>query len=216
MADMIWNYLVSFALGGLGALVIVWLRWTDALPRFKSAIEISLLEDEYDKIRQHIDRTIKEDKTLDSPDVTYSNDLRDDIWRQRTTSFLFSAVLYVILGGATALLFIGIDAQNFSDTATIMKLISAGALWSSFYSFIEIKNADSFNTTKTADLDKTQQQVLDDVKKEYTDKISEIENKTKLCMIEANNKMSDLIKKYNDLVDEYEKLKLTAPEGGIS
>ena len=214
MADLLWNYLFSFLLGGLGALFIVWLRWTDALPRFKSAIEISLLEDEYNKIRDHIGRTIKDDKTLDSSDVKYSDQLRDDIWRQRSTSFLFSSILYVILGGATALIFIGLDAQNIFDTTTILKLISAGALWSSFYSFIEVKNAESFKNTEQEAEDKKQQQVLEAVKKEYDAQISELEDKTRKCVTEANNTVSKLIKDYNDLVDEYEKQKLTVPAGG--
>ena len=212
---MVIDYVFSFALGALGALFIVWLRWTDALPRFKSAIEISLLEDEYKNIREHIERTIKDDKSLDSPDVIYSNDLRDDIWRQRTTSFFFSSILYVVLGGATALIFIGLDVQNISDPTTIMKLISAGALWSSFYSFIEVKNADSFKSAKQEDEDKKQQQVLEDIKKQYNTQISELEDKTMKCMIEANNKMITLIKEYNDLVDEYEnKLKINPSAGG--
>jgi len=215
MADMVWSYLFSFILGAVGALFIVWLRWTDALPRFKSAIEISLLEDEYNKIREHIEQTIKDDKTLDSPDVIYSNDLRDDIWRQRTTSFLFSSLLYVILGGATALIFIGLDSQNVFDSSTIMKLISAGALWSTFYSFIEVKNADSFNSTIKAKEDLKQQQVLAEITKEYNLKITELEGKTKNCILEANKKMSMLIRDYNSLLDEYEKLKSTSEGGSI-
>lgn len=220
---MVTNYLFSFALGALGALFIVWLRWTDALPRFKSAIEISLLEDEYKNIREHIDRTIKDDaKSLESPDVIYSNELRDDIWRQRTTSFLFSSVLYIFLGGATALIFIGLDVQDITSTTTILKLISAGALWSSFYSFIEVKNADSFKNAIQEDEDRKQQQVLENVKKEYNAKLAEIEEQmrrsfeeeTKNCMIEANNKISTVIKQYNDLVDEYERLKNSLPTEG--
>lgn len=213
---MIVNYLYSFALGAVGALFIVWLRWTDALPRFKSAIEISLLEEEYKQIRDHIEKTITNDKSLESPDVTYSNELRDDIWRQRTTSFLFSSILYVILGGATALLFIGLDVENIADTATIMKLISAGALWSSFYSFIEVKNADSFNKAAAETEEIKQQQVLEDIKKEYDAKMTKIEDTTKTCMTEANTKMSALIQEYNDLLDEYQKMKSGQAAGGTA
>jgi len=199
------NYLFCFALGALGALIIVWLRWIDALPRFKSAIEISLIEDDYSKIREHIVQTIKDGKTLDSNDLTYSENLRRDIQKQRTTSFLFSSILYTILGGATALIFVGLDAQNLSET-TIIKLIGAGALWSSFYSFLDVKNTDSFNITKQDEENDKQMQIVEDLKNGCNTILSEMEMSRKTDLIKANEKMTDLITRHNDLVEKYERL----------
>lgn len=207
------NYIISFLLGAIGALFIVWLRWTDALPRFKSSIEISLLEDEYKNITKHITSTIDDSKTLDSADVTYSNSLRDDIWRQRKSSFLFSAIMYIFLGGATALIFIGLDIQSF-DSGTILKLISAGALWSSFYSFIEVKNADSFNEEEREKVDLEQKKILEDLKTQYNNSIIDLENQMDSCVSTANNRLRTIIKDYNDLVEENEKLRSQIPVGG--
>jgi hypothetical protein len=144
-----WILLASFLIGSFGALVIVWLRWIGTLPRFSSSVEIGLCEEEYKEISGNISKKLKENKEITQPEVTHSNDLRDDIWRQRMKSFTTSAVLYTVLGGVTAALFVGWDLQNITDSANIAKLIAAGALWTTFYSFLDVKK-----TVETIDSNK--------------------------------------------------------------
>jgi hypothetical protein len=221
---MDWNYVISFSLGALGALVIVWFRWIDALPRFKTAIEIANLEDEYDVVSDDIVKKIKDKLPVDPSEVTHSENLRDDIWRQRCNSFFVSAFMYIVLGGATALIFIGLDIANPLDSAAIIKLISAGALWSTFYSFIDMRNTEKFSLSKMKDIndgaiakitEKQQGQI-----KEYQDKINEsyqdcqalrdkyhaVINEYEEKIQQSNQNIRTVIEKYNLLVDEYQKL----------
>jgi hypothetical protein len=189
---MDWNYIVYFGLGALGALVIVWLRWIDALPRFKSAIEIAKLEDEYDVVSSDMIKKIQKDLPVDCCEVTHSENLRDDIWRQRCISFAVSAFMYIILGGATALIFVGLDIGNALDSAAIIKLISAGALWSTFYSFIEVKNADQFGLSKMAE---EKNKMVEKITSEYQSEIKK-----------SNANIELISNDFNLLLDKYQKL----------
>lgn len=130
-------YFGAFAIGLVGALVIVWLRFIGTLPRFSSTIEIEGCEEEYEGLSTAMSQRVKDGKDLQEPEVQHSDNLRKDIWKQRWASFGISAILYPILGGATALLFIGLESQNITDPLTITRLLAACALWTSFYSFIE-------------------------------------------------------------------------------
>lgn len=214
---MDWNYVISFFLGVIGALVIVWLRWIDALPRFKSAIEIASLENEYSAVSSDITKKIRDNSAVDCCEVTHSNNLRDDIWRQRSSSFLVSAFMYLILGGATALIFIGLDVQNPLETANVMKLIAAGALWSSFYSFIEVKKADDFGLSKMNEVQETMvTQITEEHKKDLKDiydncqnlqeKYTALINDYQEKISKANQNVKDIGEKYNVLIDKYQKL----------
>jgi hypothetical protein len=214
---MDWNLIISFCLGALGALVIVWLRWIDALPRFKSAIEIAKLEVEYDIVSNDIIKKIQDKLPVNCCEVTHSENLRDDIWRQRRNSFLVSAVMYVVLGGATALVFVGLDIQNALDSTSIIKLISAGALWSTFYSFIEVKNVDKIGLSKMAEENKKmveniadgyQEKIKDSykdiqtIRQKYNSVIEEYQEKIK----ESNDNIELISKNYNLLLEEYQKI----------
>jgi hypothetical protein len=194
---MDWNYLISFGLGALGALIIVWFRWINALPRFKSAIEIANLEAEYDAVSKDMMTKIKAKLPVDCCEVTHSENLRDDIWRQRCNSFIVSGAMYVVLGGLTALVFVGLDMQNVLDSSSIIKLISAGALWSSFYSFIEVKNINEYGLSKMAEEKKT---MVEEITSEQRKQIEEYQEKIN----KSNNDCQTLQGKYNAVIAEYQ------------
>ncbi len=210
---MFWEFVGSFLLGAVGALVIVWLRWVGTMPRFSSSVEIAIIEDEYKELSECMSAKVREmksritdseakpdDNRITDPEVRHSNNLRDDIWRQRTSSFLVSAILYVVLGGATALIFVGLEAQNILDPLVVGKLISAGALWSSFYSFIDVKKVDEKNETIRDKLDAKVVEKVENAEKSF-------EKELKRQAAEANRIIDDLGAKYNELVTKYNKLK---------
>jgi hypothetical protein len=195
-----WKFLGSFL---LGALLIVWLRWSGSLPRFSSSIEIKAVEEEYKTLTSFISTKLTTEKDVTKAEVQHSNNLRDDMWRQRTRSFLVSALLYVILGGATAFLFIGLEIENILDPAVIGKLISAGALWSSFYSFIDVKKTDEAIEAERERIDDESIQKIEELKKTFEEEI-----KKKIKKIhEGNETITDITNKYNDLVEKYVKIK---------
>lgn len=193
----------SFLIGSVGALVIVWLRWIGTLPRFSSSVEIGIIEDEYKELSTFMSTKIRGKNAITDPEVQHSNNLRDDIWRQRTKSFAVSALMYVVLGGATAVLFVGIETNNLTDLIdplVIGKLISTGALWSSFYSFIDVKKTDEAIEAIRENMDAETMKKVDNLKKNFEDKL-----KNKID--EGNNTITKLVNKYNNLVEKYEKLK---------
>src|SRR3990170_9134503 len=150
----LWIALGSFLIGVVGALFIVWLRWMGSLPRFSSTVEIESCEDEYRELSVYITQKITEGKKIDEPEVKHSNELRDDIWRQRMRSFLTSALLYVVLGGASAVLFVGLEIQSILDPASITKLLAAGALWTTFYSFLDVNRSSAVLESRKEEIDK--------------------------------------------------------------
>ena len=186
-----WVVLGSFLIGTVGALVIVWLRWIGTLPRFSSSIEIENCEDDYKKISNSIAKKLENQKEISDAEAKYSNDLRDDIWRQRTKSFLTSAIMYAILGGATAVLFVGFEVQNILDSATIVKLLAAGALWTTFYSFLDVR--------KTAAVVDGKKESLDEINLSKTEEVAK-------KLTEEKNTILEYANKYNELVEAYEKL----------
>jgi len=193
----------SFLIGSVGALVIVWLRWIGTLPRFSSSVEIGIIEDEYKELSKSMSTKIGGKNAITDPEVQHSNNLRDDIWRQRTNSFIVSALMYVVLGGATAVLFVGIETSSLTgliDPLVIGKLISTGALWSSFYSFIDVKKTDEAIEAIRENLDAETMKKVDNLKKRFEDEL-------KKKIDEGNNSITKLANKYNDLVEKYEKLK---------
>ncbi|MDD1676995.1 MAG: hypothetical protein LUQ40_04570 [Methanomicrobiales archaeon] len=201
---MVWNYIGSFALGALGALFIVWLRWTGSMPRFSSSIEIQQTENEYEALRAAIAKKIDGgNESLTDAEVRHSDQLRDDVWRQRSTCFLCSAIMYVVLGGATAFIFVGLDVQNLTELDTILKLIAAGALWSSFYSFIDVEKAEKTVIAGREGESKTREGLHGEMNAAY-----------EKAMTEANKKLQKANADYNELVDEYDKLKVQLAAGG--
>jgi hypothetical protein len=203
--EFIWVLISSFIIGAIGALLIVWLRWTGAMPRFSSSVEIAVIEDEYNKVSDYITKRIENDEEIKDPEVHHSDNLRDDIWRQRTRSFAVSALLYVVLGGFTAVLFVGLETQNVLDPLIITKLLAAGALWTTFYSFLDVKKSEETVKTLRENSDKADLTRLDEITTSYEDKLAKMRN-------EANNKISQVVSTYNVLVEEYEKL--TKGHGG--
>lgn len=191
-------------LGAVGALLIVWLRWVGTLPRFSSSVEIGVIEDEYKELSTFMTTKVKEGKEITDPEVLHSDNLRDDIWRQRTKSFLVSSLLYVILGGATAVLFVGLEVKNIIDPLVIGKLLSAGALWSSFYSFIDVKKTDEAIEAIREKMDTETLKKVDELKKTFKEELTK-------KIDQGNSIIAELTEKYNDLVDKYEKLKASVP-----
>jgi hypothetical protein len=181
----------------VGALFIVWLRWMGTLPRFSSTVEIESCEDEYKKVSSYITKKMEvEGGKLDAPEVEHSNMLRDDIWRQRTQSFMTSALLYVVLGGASAVLFVGLEIQNILDPLSITKLLAAGALWTTFYSFLDVKKTSAVLDGKKESVDKEILAKAEEVTKGLTEKL------------EAEKaKVLEIAGKYNAVVEEFMKLK---------
>src|SRR3972149_6955830 len=114
-----------------------------SLPRFSSSVEIESCEDEYKKVSGYITKKMTDGKQIEDPEVKHSNELRDDIWRQRTQSFLTSALLYV-----------GLEIQNILDPTSITKLLAAGALWTTFYSFLDVKKTSAVLESKKEGIDK--------------------------------------------------------------
>ena len=191
-----WIALGSFLIGVVGALFIVWLRWMGSLPRFSSSVEIESCEDEYKKVSGYITKKMADGKEVDEPEVKHSNELRDDIWRQRTQSFLTSALLYVVLGGASAVLFVGLEIQNILDPTSITKLLAAGALWTTFYSFLDVKKTSAALESKKEGLDK-----------EILAKAEEVTNGLTEKLEEEKAKVIEIAGKYNAVVEEFMKLK---------
>ena len=179
-------------IGVVGALFIVWLRWMGSLPRFSSTVEIESCEDEYKKVSGYITKKMTDGKQIEDPEVKHSNELRDDIWRQRTQSFLTSALLYVVLGGASAVLFVGLEIQNILDPTSITKLLAAGALWTTFYSFLDVKKTSAVLESKKEGIDK-----------EDLAKVEGLKEKLE----EEKAKVIEIAGKYNAVVEEYLKVK---------
>lgn len=208
-------FIGSFLLGAVGALLIVWLRWVGTLPRFSSSVEIGILEDEYKDLSASMTIKIRGGKEITDPEVRHSDNLRDDVWRQRTRSFFVSSLLYVILGGATAVLFVGLEVKNIIDPLVIGKLLSAGALWSSFYSFIDVKKTDEAIETIRETMDAETLKKVEEQEEKALKKVEELkktfEEELEKKINQGNSVITELIEKYNDLVDEYEKLKTRVP-----
>jgi flagellar capping protein FliD len=80
------------------------------------------------------------------------------------------------------------------------KLISAGALWSSFYSFIDVKKVDDINETIREKFDAQAVSKVEDVKKSF-----EVELKRQAA--DANRIIEDLGAKYNELATKYNRLR---------
>ncbi len=180
----------------VGALFIVWLRWMGTLPRFSSSVEIESCEEEYKKVSGYITKKMADGKEIEDPEVKHSNELRDDIWRQRTQSFLTSALLYVVLGGASAVLFVGLEVQNILDPTSITKLLAAGALWTTFYSFLDVKKTSAALESKKAGLDNEILAKAEEVTKGLTEKLEE-----------EKAKVIEIASKYNAVVEEFMKLR---------
>jgi hypothetical protein len=186
-----WIVFSSFLIGTVGALFVVWLRWIGTLPTFSSSIEIQGCEEEYKKITSFISKKLEDQKEITESEEKYSNDLRDDLWRQRTKSFLTSAILYTILGGATAVLFVGLELQSITDSANIAKLLAAGALWTTFYSFIDVKKTSAAIDSKKESLDEINLAIVSNLQKQ-------LENE-KNKVIEYANKFNHVVEAYNEL-----------------
>ena len=190
---MYWVLLGSFLFGAVGALLIVWLRWTGTLRRFSSSVEIEIIEEEYKDVSAYITSKIKEGKEINEPEIHHSDNLRDDIWRQRTKSFLTSALLYVILGGFTAVIYIGLEVENILDPLIIAKLVTAGALWTTFYSFIDVKKADELIKDLEDEKDEESLTKIEELRKKFEEKIL-------LEREKANKIIRELVEKYNEAV----------------
>jgi len=190
-----WIMFSSFLIGTVGALFVVWLRWIGTLPTFSSSIEIQGCEEEYKKITRFISKKLEDQKEITESEEKYSNDLRDDLWRQKTKSFLTSAILYTILGGATAVLFVGLELQSITDSANITKLLAAGALWTTFYSFIDVKKTSAAIDSKKESIDET---ILAKTREIVSNLQKQLENE--------KNKVIEYADKYNHVVEAYREL----------
>ncbi|MCP8305925.1 MAG: hypothetical protein H3Z49_02305 [archaeon] len=204
--------ITTFFVGVVGALVVVYLRWIGAFPRFKSSLEIDKLEDEYKVIQETLTAKLKEKEVVTQPEVEHSNNLRDDIWRQKSTGFLGWAVIYVLLGGAIATLFGG-EIQSLSDVATITKVASIGAFWTSFISLFDTKLADRAAEEARRKIDEKYAEAMERVKNGTESKIDEANKvinakKAELRTLaeKYNRDIGQLTDEYNKMVEEYNKL----------
>lgn len=194
-------YVGAFFVGVIGALVIVWLRWVGSLPRFSSSIEIAGCEEEYECLSTAMTRKVKDDTDLSQPEVQHSDSLRKDIWKQRWATFGVSALLYATLGGATALLFVGIGVQDITDPLTIGRLLTAGALWTGFYSFIDVRKADDVADIKRREWAKEANKDAEELKRYYEKRIKNLTES-------ANKTITRLVAEYDAIVLEHDKGRL--------
>jgi predicted RNase H-related nuclease YkuK (DUF458 family) len=208
-----WIVFGSFLIGTVGALVIVWLRWIGTLPKFSSSVEIESCEEEYKKVSAAISKKLEEQKDITDAEVQHSNELRDDIWRQRLKSFSTSAILYATLGGATAVLFVGFDLQNITDSTNIIKLLAAGAMWTTFYSFLDVRKTAEVIDEKKEMLDEQMLAKMKEALAKSEEKVKDviaqskaITSNLKAQLFEEKNRAIEYAKKYNEVVDEYNKL----------
>lgn len=194
-------YIACFAVGVVGALVIVWLRWIGTLPRFSSSVEIAGLEDEYKGLKDLIAKKEKDGKNITGAEVDHSENLRKGIWKQRWSSFAISSLVYPILGGATAVLFVGIGTENVTDPLVIGKLLAAGALWTSFYSFIDVRKTDEALNSVREETDKVTIERLDEATNDYITLKSAYDKVTNKAT-QATKKIEEITADYNEALDE--------------
>jgi hypothetical protein len=203
---MLVDFLITFTIGSVGALIMVYLRWIGVLPRFKSAIETDQLEGEYEEIRKRISEKMKAGESPTPAEIEHSNNLRDDIRRQKTTGFLGWAAMYVILGGAVASLFLGETIQNLGEVDKVVKVASAGAFWTSFLSILDARVAERRVEELRSKSDKEIEEKIDQIKGVAQKEIE----KANITINESNQKMKKLVETYNldveQLTDAYNNL----------
>lgn len=212
---------MSGVIGGVGALVTVYLRWTSVLPRFKNFLEIDQLEEDYANLRKALNEKLKTGVSITDAEAKYANELRDDIRHMKMTGFSGWAVLYVIIGSVFATVFVGSEVKGITDTAAIVKLMSAGAFWTSFLSLLDVKVADNMAQGIRRKIDEGSAETIKKLENEAKAQIASAEAKVNDKLKETIDKCNDTLKEvtgrynadiekitgeYNTLVEDYNEL----------
>lgn len=210
--------LVQFLLGVGGALVLIYLRIYEALPRMSGTREIKLREEEIDGLREKWHEYVKkseestdpeQDKKLDGlrDDVdTRESGLRNEIRSLKLRQWTLAATLYIILGGLFAVVvFPLISEGKIISEGTIqsieaLKCMAIGFTWTTYISLITGKTAEKesieISEKELNEVMKKDEIILNDLVENYNKKIKDIAED--FDKYRKNSK--ELIDKYKELL----------------
>jgi len=204
--------LVQFLFGVAGALVLVYLRIYEALPRMSGSREIELREDEIEGLRKKWhDIAKKSEESTDSElDEKRLDNLRDDYDRRerelrnevrslKLRQWTLAATLYILLGGLFALVVFPLISEGKIISEGTIQLIEAvkcmaiGFTWTTYISLITGKTVEK-------ESNEIQQKAIEEWEKT---KLEEVVKKTKKItedfdMYRKNSK--ELLDKYKELL----------------
>jgi len=202
--------LAQFLFGVGGALVLIYLRIYEALPRMSGTKEIKLREGEIEDLSKKWHEIAKksEESMNSSFDQlrrdyqTRESELRNEIRSLKLRQWALAATLYIILGGLFALVvFPLISEEKIISEGTIqsieaVKCMAIGFTWTTYISLITGKTVEKeSNDIQEKALNELEKKT-DDIVENYTKKIKDITED--FDKYKKNSK--ELLDKYKELL----------------
>lgn len=202
--------LAQFLFGVGGALVLIYLRIYEALPRMSGTKEIKLREDEVEDLRKKWHEIAKKsEKSMNSSFdqlrrdyQTRESELRNEIRSLKLRQWALAATLYIILGGLFALVVFPLISEGkiISDgtiqSIEAVKCMAIGFTWTTYISLITGKTVEKESDDIREKALNELQKKTDDIAENYTKKIEDIT--ADFNRYKKNSK--ELLDKYKELL----------------
>lgn len=145
--------LAQFLFGIVGALVIIYLRVYEALPRMSGATLIKDLSQHAEQLREKLDKLVQSEKnsyTIEKLKVINNRekDIRREINSIKFKQWTLTASLYIILGGFFALVVYPLISQGkilldgVIQPVEALKCMGIGFTWTTYISLLESKEPE--------------------------------------------------------------------------
>ncbi len=206
---MEFEILAQFLFGIGGALVLVYLRIFEALPRMTGTKEIKLREMEIEGLREKWHEIAE--KSENSKDSFYDNlrgdyqsrerELRNEIRSLKLRQWALAASLYILLGGIFAIAVFPLISEGkiISDGAIqsieAVKCMGIGFTWTTYVSLLTGKTAEK-------ETNEIQAKALEDVEKKSAEVAKVYEKK----IGELTTKIENYKKKSEEVINSYKEL----------
>lgn len=206
---MEFELLAQFLFGVGGALVLVYLRIFEALPRMTGTKEIKLREIEIEGLREKWHEIAK--KSEISKDSAYDKlrgdyqsrerELRNEIRSLKLRQWALAASLYILLGGIFSMVVFPLISEGkiISDGAIqsieAVKCMGIGFTWTTYISLLTGKTSEK-------EINEIQAKALDDVKKKSAEVATVYEKK----IGELTTQIDNYKKKSEEVINTYKEL----------
>lgn len=202
--------LAQFLFGIGGALVLIYLRIFEALPRMSGTKEIKLREGEIEDLRKKWHEIAKKSEAtmnssfdqLRSDYQTRESELRNEVRSLKLRQWALAATLYIVLGGLFALVvFPLISEGKIISEGTIqsieaIKCMAIGFTWTTYISLITGKTVEKESSDIQEKALNELEKKTDDIVENYTKKIKDIT--ADFDKYKKNSK--ELLDKYKELL----------------